>query len=124
MSDGNDGPPPRDRSPERGRDGDRERERSRERDDRGAYGGGYGGGGGSGGGGGRKRGTACRFNTERGFGFISPESGGDDIFCHFSQISDGNALEQGKPVEYDEIFDDSKGKSKCSCQPRTVCMRC
>ena len=55
------------------------------------------------------KGTACRWN-ERGFGFIKPADGGDDLFCHVSQIGDGNMLEEGAEVEYESVFDDRKGK--------------
>ena len=73
-------------------------------------GGGGGGGGGRGGGGGggvtgpppegMTEGTAKRWNSEKGFGFISPNDGGDDLFCHFSQIKDGNALCEGTTVHF------------------------
>ena len=61
-------------------------------------------GGGGGGGGGSKRGTACRWN-DRGFGFITPDDGGDDLFCHCSAITDGDCLKEGARVEYSVVFD-------------------
>eukprot|EP00658_Telonema_sp_P-2_P031973 TRINITY_DN237_c0_g1_i8.p2 TRINITY_DN237_c0_g1~~TRINITY_DN237_c0_g1_i8.p2 ORF type:complete len:156 (+),score=22.74 TRINITY_DN237_c0_g1_i8:239-706(+) len=64
---------------------------------------------GGGGSGGRQSGIACRWN-ERGFGFIKPNEGGDDLFCHVSCIEDGNMLREGDTVEYDCVFDDRKGK--------------
>jgi len=64
---------------------------------------------GGGGGGDKKRGIACRWN-DRGFGFISPNDGGEDVFCHLSAITDGNALEDGKEVQYENVYDDRKGK--------------
>ncbi|KAH8092348.1 hypothetical protein JL720_5317 [Aureococcus anophagefferens] len=80
-------------------------------DDRGyANGGGYEDRGG-GGGGGKSRGTALRWN-ERGFGFIKPDDGGDDLFCHLSQILDGNALREGSSVEYMKVFDERRGKDR------------
>ena len=42
---------------------------------------------------GKITGTVKRWNRDRGFGFIIPDTGSDDIFCHFSNITDGNALE-------------------------------
>ncbi len=47
-------------------------------------------------------GTVKFFNNEKGYGFISQESG-DDVFVHFSAIqSDGyKTLEQGQRVEFD-----------------------
>ena len=60
---------------------------------------------------GRERGTVSRW-TERGFGFITPSGGGEDLFCHFSNIEDGNSLEPGTLVEYVKIFDDRKGKER------------
>merc|ERR1719461_2296103 len=88
------------------------RYRSRSRESRrggGGYGGGGGGGYGGGGGGGTLRGTACRWN-ERGFGFIKPDDGGEDLFCHVSAIKDGNCLQEGAQVTYEASYDDRKGK--------------
>jgi cold shock CspA family protein len=48
--------------------------------------------------------------TDRGFGFIKPDDGGDDVFCHVSAIKDGNALPEGGRVHYNLTYDDRRGK--------------
>lgn len=47
-------------------------------------------------------GTVKWFNNKKGFGFILPEGGGDDVFVHFSVIEgDGfKTLVEGQGVEY------------------------
>jgi len=59
----------------------------------------------------RCRGVAARW-TDRGFGFIRPEDGGEDLFCHYSSIEDGNALEVDAPVEFVKVYDERKGKER------------
>jgi CspA family cold shock protein len=59
--------------------------------------------GGGGGGGGGSQGTVRFFNAEKGFGFIEPDDGGDDVFVHFSAIPDRGgyrSLDEGQRVEY------------------------
>ena len=100
----------RDRSDSRDRERsrrDRSRSRSRGRDDRDDRGGG--------GGYGKASGVACRWN-ERGFGFIKPDDGGDDLFCHVSQITDGNALSEGATVHYVKVFDERRGSYPATCR--------
>jgi CspA family cold shock protein len=48
-------------------------------------------------------GTVKWFNAEKGFGFISNDNGGDDVFVHFSSIkSDGyKSLDEGQKVTFD-----------------------
>src|SRR5215207_9623644 len=49
-------------------------------------------------------GTVTWFNAEKGFGFIAPEDGGDDVFVHFSAIEESGgfrSLEEGERVEYE-----------------------
>ncbi len=43
------------------------------------------------------------FNEAKGFGFIAPEDGGDDVFVHFSAIQgDGfRTLTEGQKVSFD-----------------------
>ena len=43
------------------------------------------------------------FNNEKGYGFITPDDGGNDVFVHFSNISGSGyrSLEDGQKVEYD-----------------------
>jgi len=49
------------------------------------------------------QGTVKWFNAEKGFGFISPDDGTADVFCHFSAIQgDGyKSLEDNQRVELD-----------------------
>eukprot|EP00419_Tripos_fusus_P009745 CAMPEP_0172661824 /NCGR_PEP_ID=MMETSP1074-20121228/4967_1 /TAXON_ID=2916 /ORGANISM="Ceratium fusus, Strain PA161109" /LENGTH=129 /DNA_ID=CAMNT_0013477655 /DNA_START=81 /DNA_END=468 /DNA_ORIENTATION=+ len=60
-----------------------------------------------------KTGTALRWRDDRGFGFIKPDDGGDDIFVHRNSLGEGRdqRLEEGDRVEYEECFDDRKGKT-------------
>ncbi len=43
------------------------------------------------------------FNASKGYGFISPAAGGDDVFAHFSAIQmDGyKTLKEGQEVEFE-----------------------
>jgi CspA family cold shock protein len=56
------------------------------------------------------KGTVKWFNASKGFGFITPEDGGKDLFVHHSEIkSDGYAtLNEGQEVEF-EIGQGQKG---------------
>ncbi len=55
-------------------------------------------------------GTVKWFNDAKGFGFIEPDAGGDDVFAHFSAIQmDGfRTLKQGGRVRF-ELVDGPKG---------------
>jgi len=55
-------------------------------------------------------GTVKWFNASKGYGFISPTNGGDDVFAHFSAIEmDGyKTLKEGQHVEF-EIQEGPKG---------------
>jgi CspA family cold shock protein len=48
-------------------------------------------------------GTVIRFNKIKGYGFITPDNGGNEIFVHFSQIqSEGyKELTEGQRVSYE-----------------------
>jgi CspA family cold shock protein len=48
-------------------------------------------------------GTVKWFNTEKGFGFITPDDGGKDLFVHHSEVQTaGRAmLEDGQKVEFE-----------------------
>ena len=55
-------------------------------------------------------GTVKWFNSEKGYGFISNDNGGDDVFVHFSAIqAEGyKTLEEGQEVEF-EVVQGAKG---------------
>ena len=47
------------------------------------------------------KGKVARFFDQKGFGFIEPEGGGKDLFCHINEV-EGGQLQEGDAVEYEE----------------------
>jgi CspA family cold shock protein len=63
-------------------------------------------------------GTVKWFNDAKGFGFISPEDGSEDVFVHFSAIAATGfrSLKEGQSVSF-EIVQGPKGKQAANVQP-------
>jgi len=65
----------------------------------------------------RVTGTVKSYFGEKGFGFISPDDGSDDVFVHFSNLQmDGfKSLGEGEEVEFEPFYDATKGKTSAVC---------
>lgn len=58
-------------------------------------------------------GTVKWFNSQKGFGFIQPNSGGTDIFVHISAVERAgmSSLNEGQKISYEVAIDKRTGKS-------------
>jgi CspA family cold shock protein len=62
-------------------------------------------------------GTVKWFNDAKGFGFIKPDDGGEDLFAHFSAIKGQGfrTLKEGQKVSF-EVTSGPKGKQASNIQ--------
>ena len=53
------------------------------------------------------------FNPTKGYGFIQPEEGGNDVFVHISAVERAgmSTLEEGQKISYEVEVDERRGKS-------------
>lgn len=58
-------------------------------------------------------GTVKWYNSTKGYGFIAPDAGGDDVFVHVTAVQQAGlaGLDDGDKVEYEIIVDKRRGKS-------------
>jgi CspA family cold shock protein len=58
-------------------------------------------------------GTVKWFNSQKGFGFIQPDNGNQDVFVHISAVERAglSGLDEGQKVTFDIVADRRTGKS-------------
>ncbi len=58
-------------------------------------------------------GTVKWFNSQKGFGFIAPDSGGPDVFVHISAVERAGlrGLNEGQKISFEVVADRKSGKS-------------
>jgi CspA family cold shock protein len=58
-------------------------------------------------------GTVKWFNATKGFGFIHPDDGGNDVFVHISAVERAGlrGLNEGEKIAYEIVADKRSGKS-------------
>ena len=63
-------------------------------------------------------GTVKWFNDSKGFGFITPDEGGEDLFAHFSAIQSSGfkSLQENQRVQFD-VTTGPKGKQAANIHP-------
>ena len=63
-------------------------------------------------------GTVKWFNEQKGFGFITPDDGGDDLFVHHSEVRTAGraSLDEGQKVEF-EVGQGKKGPCATNVVP-------
>jgi CspA family cold shock protein len=63
-------------------------------------------------------GTVKWFNDAKGFGFITPDNGGEDLFAHFSEIQSSGfkSLQENQKVSF-EVKQGPKGMQASNIQP-------
>lgn len=64
-------------------------------------------------------GTVKWFNPDKGYGFIQPDDGGEDLFVHFTaiQASGYRTLNEGQKVSF-EVTQGQKGPQASNVTPR------
>jgi CspA family cold shock protein len=65
-------------------------------------------------------GTVKWFNDAKGFGFITPDEGGEDLFAHFSSVQANGfkSLKEGQKVVFD-VVQGPKGKQASNIRDAT-----
>jgi len=60
-----------------------------------------------------QEGTVKWFNSQKGYGFIEPSSGGPDVFVHISAVERAglSGLDEGQKLSYEVVTDSRTGKS-------------
>lgn len=64
-------------------------------------------------------GSVKKWIDDKGFGFITPDDGGEDAFVHRSCLDGIEYLEEGDQVTFEQEWDDRKGKYKCTFCEKT-----
>jgi cold shock protein len=59
------------------------------------------------------QGTVKWFSSQRGFGFIQPDGGGNDVFVHISAVERAGlaGLNEGQKIAFEVVADRRSGKS-------------
>jgi CspA family cold shock protein len=67
----------------------------------------------------RATGTVKWFNDTKGYGFITPDEGGEDLFAHFSEIDSSGVktLQEGQKVSFEDGGQGLRGPQARNIQP-------